>query len=77
VSWEYRTISVWRSYDNRERDYHWIESSSDKTISGWENVLAHEAGAGWELVSSCVEGYEEGNSSMVATGYRLFFKRPR
>jgi hypothetical protein len=77
VSWEYRTITVWRSYDSRARDYDWVEYSSTKTITGWADVLAYEAERGWELVSSCVESYLEGNSSMEATGYRLFFKRPR
>lgn len=75
MSWQFQTITVWRSYDNRERDYLWVMSTPRADISGWEEILERQAAEGWELVSACVDGYQEGNTSMEATGYRLFFKR--
>ncbi|MBO0849442.1 MAG: hypothetical protein J2P20_08270 [Pseudonocardia sp.] len=76
MSWQFRTVAVWRRYDNRARDYRWTASTSSEDVSGWEEILAGEAHDGWELVAACVDGYQEGNTSMEATGYRLFFKRP-
>jgi len=75
MRWEFRTITIWRRYRNRERNYFWESGDIGSQITGWDNILSHEAMSGWELVSACVEGYQEGNTSMEAIGYRLFFQR--
>lgn len=67
---------VWRRYDNRQRDYRWIAETPAGEIAGWEEILARQSHDGWELVAACTDSYQENNTSMDATGYRLFFKRP-
>jgi hypothetical protein len=76
MSWELRTITVWRRYDNRSRDYYWACPESGGTPTDWESIMGAEARDGWELVVACVDSYQDFNSSTEATGYRLFFKRP-
>jgi len=75
MSWEFSTVEVSRRYNNRAREYRWETREMGATISGWNNILAAQATTGWELVSACVDGYQENNTTMEATGYRLFFKR--
>lgn len=76
MKWEFETIVVWRRYDNRVRDYRWTSPGPRGEVSGWQEILEMESRNGWELVAAGVEGYQEGNTSTEATGYRLFFKRP-
>lgn len=75
MSWEFRTIEVSRRYNNRAREYRWETGETGAPINGWDNILGAQAETGWELVSACVDGYQENNTTMEATGYRLFFKR--
>jgi hypothetical protein len=42
---------------------------------GWDNILGARAGIGWELISACFDSCQENDTTMEATGYRLFFKR--
>jgi hypothetical protein len=74
MGWEFRTVSVWRVYDNRDRDYYWqTDSGSDAT--DWPEILSAEARAGWDLVAACIDTYDTSNTSSEAIGYRLFLKR--
>ena len=75
MGWELKTIEVSRHYNNRAREYRWEREDTGTPLAGWHDILASEAGTGWELVNACVDGYQENNTSMEATGYRLFFKR--
>jgi hypothetical protein len=75
MSWEFKTVEVSRRYSNRVREYQWEAGDVGAPIAGWNNILGSHAGTGWELVSVCVDGYQENNTNMEATGYRLFFKR--
>jgi hypothetical protein len=75
MSWEFQTITVYRRYRNRDRDYVWVSGAHDRVL-GWETILAEEAKEGWDLVSAVVECTEIQNSRTDTCGYRLFFKRP-
>ena len=75
MSWEFQTVTVWRRYRARDHDYVWVSGDLELT-EGWERILAEQAVAGWELVSSSVECSEINNSRTETSGYRLFFKRP-
>jgi hypothetical protein len=75
VSWEFQTITVLRRYRPRDHDYVWVSGELELT-TGWEQILAEYAVAGWELVGACVECSEINNSRTETSGYRLFFKRP-
>jgi hypothetical protein len=75
MSLEFKTVEVSRRYNNRVREYRWEAGEVGAPIAGWDNILASQARTGWELVSVCVDGYQENNTNMEATGYRLFFKR--
>jgi hypothetical protein len=75
MRWEFQTISVFRRYRHRERDYTWV-TDEPRMVGGWEEVLATQAEAGWELVSACVESSEINNTRTETSGYRLFFRRP-
>jgi hypothetical protein len=74
-AWEFQTITVYRRYRNRERDYVWVSGALER-ICGWDAILAEEAQAGWELISATVECSEINNSRTDTSGLRLFFKRP-
>lgn len=75
MSWEFKTVEVARRYNNRAREYRWETGTIGAPIAGWDAILDSQAGSGWELISVCVDGYQENNTNMEATGYRLFFKR--
>lgn len=75
MGWEFKTIDVNRRYNNRLRSYLWESGEPTRALVGWEDILAAESGTGWELVNACVDSYQENNTMMEATGYRLFFKR--
>ena len=75
MGWEIKTVEVARRYNNRAREYRWETGDGGAPIAGWQNILTTHAETGWELVSVCVDGYQENNTNMEATGYRLFFKR--
>ena len=77
MAWELKTIEVSRRYNNRAREYRWERGDEDVSspLAGWYDILASEAGTGWELVNACVDSYQENNTNMEATGYRLFFRR--
>lgn len=75
MGWELKTVEVSRHYNNRAREYRWERGDASTPLAGWDAILAAEARAGWELVSVCVDGYQENNTNMEATGFRLFFKR--
>jgi hypothetical protein len=77
MGWEYMTVEVARRYYNRAREYRWEAVDLAASADGWDGVLAAQAAAGWELLTVCVDSYQENNTNTEATAYRLFFKRQR
>jgi hypothetical protein len=75
MTMECRSVEVSLRYSNRTHEYRWEAEYGDDLLTGWETVLGSLAADGWVLVSSCVDSYQENNTTMEATAYRLFLTR--